>query len=398
MLKAFSCINIFLVSKRSWITIIYFVQDPGSDFKCEEEGFYPHPRDCKKYFWCLEAAGLGIVAHQFTCPSGLHFNKLADSCDYSRNVHCEKEKKEEKLTTSKTTTEEPRTTTRASISTTRINPLYKSPSRTTQKTTTLAYEESVTEASADLDQEDPKVIKELIELIKKAGGIDQLEKQLNLSEDGPSVPSKVGQVSTTPSSVISKSLVEKIKNRGSLFKLRNNFNGASQPDRSSDRSESKEIKESSTTTKQTQSPVAANKKYASVNRFSRPNPQSAGIESLPESEAVLIEKPQYTSIRRKPAVKPAVVAENDYNGDSENSSQEDTKPVEVESSKKYASINRFRRPQPKPTEAEEEDDEDDEDEIPSRFAATSTSQKPTSKYVNLNRRRVSSTEIPEEER
>lgn len=42
------------------------------DFKCEDEGFFPHPRDCKKYFWCLDSgpSGLGVVAHQFTCPSG----------------------------------------------------------------------------------------------------------------------------------------------------------------------------------------------------------------------------------------------------------------------------------------------------------------------------------------
>lgn len=66
----------------------------GGDFKCEEEGFYPHPRDCKKYFWCLDSgpSNLGIVAHQFTCPSGLVFNKLTDSCDYTRNVLCEKPK------------------------------------------------------------------------------------------------------------------------------------------------------------------------------------------------------------------------------------------------------------------------------------------------------------------
>nr|CAD7599878.1 unnamed protein product [Timema genevievae] len=64
--------------------------DPGSDFKCEDEGFFPHPRDCKKYFWCLDSgpSNLGIVAHQFTCPSGLVFNKAADSCDYARNVIC----------------------------------------------------------------------------------------------------------------------------------------------------------------------------------------------------------------------------------------------------------------------------------------------------------------------
>lgn len=42
--------------------------DPGADFKCEDEGFYAHPRDCKKYFWCLDSgpSNLGIVAHQFT--------------------------------------------------------------------------------------------------------------------------------------------------------------------------------------------------------------------------------------------------------------------------------------------------------------------------------------------
>lgn len=295
------------------------------------------------------------------------------------------------------TTEEPRsTTTRASVSTTRANPLYKSPSRTTQRTTTAAYEEPSTE-QLELDQEDPKVIKELIDLIKKAGGIDQLEKQLNLHEDSPSAPvnSRNGQVSTTPSSIISKTLYEKIKNRGSLFKPRNNFNGASQPESILEKTESKEKKSTAapTTTSSTDAPVAANKKYASVNRFSRPSPQNDGIESLPESDAVLIEKPQYTSIRRKPAVKPAVVAENDYNGDSDNSSHEATTPAEVDNKKKYATISRLRRPQAKPAAVEEDDDDDDDEEveIPSRSAATSTSAKPTSKYVNLSRRRVTTT-------
>lgn len=74
--------------------------DPGADFKCEDEGFYPNPRDCKKYFWCLDSgpSNLGIVAHQFTCPSGLIFNQATDSCDYARNVVCAK------TTTTTTTT------------------------------------------------------------------------------------------------------------------------------------------------------------------------------------------------------------------------------------------------------------------------------------------------------
>lgn len=74
--------------------------DPGSDFKCVDEGFFPHPRDCKKYFWCLDSgpSNLGVVPHLFSCPSGLVFNKETDSCDYTRNVVCSK-------TPSTTTTE-----------------------------------------------------------------------------------------------------------------------------------------------------------------------------------------------------------------------------------------------------------------------------------------------------
>lgn len=372
------------------------IKDPGSDFKCEDEGFYAHPRDCKKYFWCLEAAGLGIVAHQFTCPSGLYFNKAADSCDYTRNVHCAKTSSSS-TTTSTTTTEEPSTTTRAGPVSTRVNPLYKSPSRTTQRTTTTAaYEEPSTE-QVEMDQEDPKVIKELIDLIKKVGGVEELERQLNLQEDSSSESKSGSKSSTTPSSIISKTLYEKIKNRASVLKTRPAFNGASQPELNLERASSKEQRPTTTVTASTTTEASvASRKYNTVNRFSRPSPQNAGIESLPESDAVLIEKPQYTSIRRKPAVKPAVVVENDYNGDSDNSSEEESSAPKLDSAKKYASINRSRRPQVQPVE----DDESDEVEIetPSRAPTiSSTSVKPTSKYLNLSRRR-STTSTPEIER
>lgn len=345
----------------------------------------------------MEAAGLGIVAHQFTCPSGLFFNKAADSCDYSRNVHCEKSQKTSS-TTSTTTTEEPDTTTRfaAAPVSTRANPIYKSPSRsTTQRTTTVAYEEPSTEGS-ELDQEDPSVIKELIDLIKKVGGVEELERQLNLQEDSAS-ESKSGQKVTTPSSIISKTLFDKIKNRASVFKTRPAFNGASQPERIVERPEVKEQKATSTTSTEA---TAVPKKYNTVNRFSRPSPQNDGIDALPESDAILIEKPQYTSIRRKPAVKPAIVAENDYNSESENSSDEGTRVASIESNtgKKYASINRSRRPQVQKVEEEvsEEVEDDDGSEL-EVIALRTTTSKPTSKYINLSRRRQT-TETPEIER
>ncbi|VVC90857.1 unnamed protein product [Leptidea sinapis] len=132
----------------------------SSDFKCKDEGFFPHPRDCKKYFWCLDSgpSDLGIVAHQFTCPSGLYFNKAADSCDFSRNVLCKMPSATAKPTTKPT----PKTT----VTTT-----------TTSTTTTrrpLSEEEEFSDEvvdTAEEDAEDPKVIKELIDLIKKVAAL-----------------------------------------------------------------------------------------------------------------------------------------------------------------------------------------------------------------------------------
>ncbi|XP_054269944.1 mucin-2 isoform X2 [Macrosteles quadrilineatus] len=148
--------------------------DPGSDFVCKDEGFFPHPRDCKKYFWCLDSgpSNLGIVAHQFTCPSGLFFNKAADSCDYTRNVLCNKKDKSEK-----TTTAAPKTT----ASTTKSSGSKIITTTTTTTTTTTEApipEEEYEEEEEEHEQEDPEAIKQLIQLIKKLGGVAELEKQL----------------------------------------------------------------------------------------------------------------------------------------------------------------------------------------------------------------------------
>lgn len=137
------------------ICIIIF-QSSGSDFKCEEEGFFPHPSDCTKYFWCLEAPGLGVVAHHFSCPSGLVFNKAADSCDYARNVYCTNKtpKSTTSTTTEATTTLKATTTERVVYN--KVSSIYKNPSRTTQRTTTTAAP-AIEIDSSDLEQEDPKV-------------------------------------------------------------------------------------------------------------------------------------------------------------------------------------------------------------------------------------------------
>lgn len=326
------------------------------------------------------------MAHQFTCPSGLHFNKDADSCDYVRNVHCSKTSPTTPSTTEKT--EKPTTPSTRASSSTRANPFYNSPSRTTQRTTTTAtYVEPITDLP-DLDQEDPKVIKELIDLIRKVGGVEELERQLNLQDDGATVTIKSKQEgATTEASILNKTLFEKIKNRASVFKTKPAFNGASQPE-VKERTETKEQR----TSKPETTPVS--KVYKSVSR-NRPEPQNVVKESPPESENILNEKPQYTAIRRKP-VRPAVILENDYNGDPENLSKEDSKVTTEEPKRKYASINRSRRPQTtQPAKEEEESDDSVEEEEISALPVTTS--KTTSRYVNLSRKRITTAE-PEIER
>lgn len=108
----------------------------------------------------MEAPGLGIVAHHFSCPSGLVFNKAADSCDYARNVHCEKKTPK---TTTTSTTEATTTSTTERISYSKlstISTIYKNPSRTTTRTTTTLAPPRVEIDTSDLEQEDPKVKKD----------------------------------------------------------------------------------------------------------------------------------------------------------------------------------------------------------------------------------------------
>ncbi|KAK4872495.1 hypothetical protein RN001_014524 [Aquatica leii] len=202
--------------------------DPGSDFKCEEDGFFPHPRDCKKYFWCLSSgpSDLGIVAHQFTCPSGLYFNKAADSCDYTQNVRCVKPKSTSTTSTTTTSTSTTTTTFAPYFSTRRVPPkITAATSRTTLLATTPASEEYEYEYEDDVvdSEEDPQVLKELINLIKKAGGIEELEKQLKLHDNGTASVSNTG--ATTPS-VFSKTLYERVLKNTKSTETASNANRA----------------------------------------------------------------------------------------------------------------------------------------------------------------------------
>ncbi|XP_072745490.1 uncharacterized protein [Anoplolepis gracilipes] len=357
--------------------------DPGTDFKCEDEGFFPHPRDCKKYFWCLDSgpSGLGVVAHQFTCPSGLVFNKGADSCDYPRNVICPKTSKTSSVAsttrspitaaTSRTTYLHSTTTAKAESeeydseeedydeeeeieeseeeeevkeepkTTTTTKPLvYKTltrnrPSTTTTTTTTTTTKPNEPERTSDSeDEEDPRVIKELIDLIKKAGGIEQLEKQLLLQEKNSDI--KSDSESITPAT-ISRSLYERVLNRQT-----SRFGNG-------------------------QRPVLSSSETSYVNGPGRA--QFEGLDDIPEVKSLRrSQKPEYVTIERsKSSVTKEPLENEEIDEDEEHddntdvaSSEEETisNPLERSSSTQRVTPNyvNIRRSRPSTTTSKTEND------------------------------------------
>lgn len=210
-----------------------------------------------------------------------------------------------------------------------------------------------------MEEEDPEVIKELITLIKKVGGLDELEKQLqmrlNLNQNSPIVGAN-GKTTTTTISPISQSLYNKVlgTKRGSLrtqkvfSSTRSNAEGEIEPLIQRQNKENR---------------------YSSVIRNSRPRPQNDGLDKLPEIEGggIVRERPQYTTITRTQAPKAAANEEED--------DAEDTPPNAATPS------------------ANEEASEEEIDVEPNN----PTTHQPTYQYVNIQRPRPSSTAAPASE-
>merc|ERR1719412_3545633 len=127
----------------------------GPAFKCRAEGFFPHATSCKKYYWCLDTPNQGMVAHTFSCPRGLYFNQITDGCDFLRNVDCGDKDIEEPV--SKETKED-------------------------DESEENAISDNETDADGN-EIEDPKSLKDILEIVKAAGGVEGLEKQIKEEED-----------------------------------------------------------------------------------------------------------------------------------------------------------------------------------------------------------------------
>lgn len=180
-------------------------------------------------------------------------------------------------------------------------------------------------------EEDPKVIKELIELIRKVGGIEELEKHLLRKDDG-TISIKENRSSsltvTTPSS-ISKSLYEKVLSKpNALNSFRNRFTSTSSfrttktQVKAQEKSE-ENLGDTSETDSKSSGPIAVSSKYSSVLKGnSRQGPQSEGLDKLSEFDGFLKEKKQYITISRNRGTKQA--SEDDEEAEEEVSSKLNT--------------------------------------------------------------------------
>lgn len=247
-----------------------------------------------------------------------------------------------------------------------------------------------------LEEEDPEVIKELIALIKKVGGLDELEKQLqlrlSLNENSPILNG--GSKTTTTMSPISKSLYDKvISTRRGLPQSR------------------KESVVSSTRApieSETEPLVQRQNKenrYSSVVRNSRPRPQNDGIDQLSEIDGggVMHERPQYVTITRTQTPRTSTAADgddfdeaeegDDQLEDNEEVEEEDVLPIHAKTTTthqpthSYVNIRRSRPTSPT-TEKELEEDEDD---------SSNGKQTTRMQYVSIKRTRPSYQPSPSEE-
>lgn len=264
------------------------------------------------------------------------------------------------------------TTTTTAKSTTVKNVFIGKPSTTEQPEEEIEYEDDEEEVEEEqpsrtnsggaidskfkdaLEEEDPEVIKELITLIKKVGGLDELEKQLqlrlSLNENSPIVNG--GSKTTTTMSPISKSLYEKVisTRRGLPQNRKESVVGST-------RAPTETVTESIVQRQNKEN------RYSSVVRNSRPRPQNDGVDQLSKLDGgvVVHERPQYVTITRTQSPRTSTTADD---ADFDEEEGEDDQ---------FA--------------AHEDDVEEEEEDMQPVRAKTTTTHQPTHSYVNIRRSR-----------
>merc|ERR1712106_600054 len=240
----------------------------GPAFKCKNEGFFAHPANCKKYYWCLDTPSQGMVAHTFSCPQGLYFNQITDGCDFLRNVDCGDKDISEP---------EPK------------------------KSKSAIQSNSISDEEDDEDDvEDPKSLKDILEIVKAAGGVEGLEKQIEEEE----VAKKEEEDRRVRISSKTRNRLSQLLNRGQSPKS----------------SRGEESKDQALTSRSKISNPRLNKKKPSLSRSSSNSRSDASRNSLLSR---LANKRRNLSPRLQTRVKPKFSGEEIRTEELENSSSEE---------------------------------------------------------------------------
>lgn len=237
-------------------------------------------------------------------------------------------------------------------------------------------------------------------MIKRVGGLDELEKQLemrlNLNQNSAIVGTNGKTTTTTTTttiSPISQSLYNKVlgTKRGTLREQK--VISSTQSNADVEPLVQRQIKES---------------RYSAVNRNSRPAPQNDGLDQLSEIEGgeIIRERPKYTTITRTHAPKSQQAEEAEEEeeleqtvtvatSDEESDEMDDApqNPTTRQPIHQYVNIQRVRpsttaapaleeQEQEKEIQDDDDEEEDEDEEIPAKVVPTTT---PRMQYVNIQR-------------
>lgn len=139
-------------------------QSPSSsgEIQCTEAGFYPNPKDCSKFYRCVDNGGKFTV-YNFDCPSGTIWDPSVETCNYPESVtpprNCSTPQTTpapcDKNNTTQATTDAPTTTTTTAKTTEKTEPTTTASTTTTEASTTRTTETTTVTEEPTTPREEP---------------------------------------------------------------------------------------------------------------------------------------------------------------------------------------------------------------------------------------------------
>lgn len=62
--------------------MLFFFKDTRTEFECQRQGYFVHPRTCNRFYRCVKFDQLSddFTVFEFDCPAGLAFDSRYEVC------------------------------------------------------------------------------------------------------------------------------------------------------------------------------------------------------------------------------------------------------------------------------------------------------------------------------